>query len=284
MKNLLLPLMGLFTLVACSEDAYQEVDNRTETGTVENNSGGTMMPMTVSSGYNSPFQRYGSPKYGVMTTFTNNTPLLLELTPYGQDVAAQTFLWANGSSHPNPTFHPDFIPFEGQSFFIMPGATETNYDTEAPVAASVAPYGNSLGSIIYDFGSWSPNFRMYHYGKIYYFKYKVTDNFGNIIKEGYIKHKFYDDMFDSGTINGLDSEWELAGSIPPHVLPMHDVVVMFHKTEDEMCLTNRDNYSTNGFAPLLSSVDVVDPATGITHVLEFDCGIAGAAGVTVSFN
>jgi len=54
MKKSIIALLGLFTLVACSEDAYQEADKRSETGTVENDSG-SMMPMTVSSGYRSPF-------------------------------------------------------------------------------------------------------------------------------------------------------------------------------------------------------------------------------------
>ena len=52
MKKSIITLMGLFTLFACSEDAYREADQLTETGTVENNSGGGIMPPTTSPGYN----------------------------------------------------------------------------------------------------------------------------------------------------------------------------------------------------------------------------------------
>jgi len=52
MKKSIIALMGLFTLFACSEDAYREADKMTEKETVENNSGGGMMPLTTSPGYN----------------------------------------------------------------------------------------------------------------------------------------------------------------------------------------------------------------------------------------
>ena len=52
MKKSIIALMGLFTLVACSEDVYREADQMTETETVEHNSGGGIMPLTTSPGYN----------------------------------------------------------------------------------------------------------------------------------------------------------------------------------------------------------------------------------------
>ncbi|RRA93299.1 hypothetical protein [Paenimyroides viscosum] len=281
MKKSIIALMGLFTLVACSEDAYQEVDERVESGSLENNSGGTMMPMTISTGYDSPFQPYGSSdNENITTTFRNNTPLLLELTPFGEEMHAQTFLIANNVYFlPPPRTDYTLNPIPSTSFNVMAGTVETNLDDGAPMAVNAPPYTNSLGSIIYDFGSWTPNWRFYHYGKIYYFKYKIFDNLGNVLKDGVIKHKFYDDADEASTFPA-SSKWKLVGEVPS-LKPMYDVVVMYNEDWDEMCLTNKDGYSANGFDPLPSSVDVVDPNTGTTHVLEFT---TDQWGVYVNFN
>lgn len=278
MKKISIALLGLFTLVACSEDAY-EADKLTETGSVENNSGGTMMPMTVSTGYDSPFQPYGSPSNkGFTTTFTNNTPLNLSLQPYGEDMHMQTFLSVNLIYPPyNTGILAELKPMPGASFNVMAGTVETNSDIGAPLAVNAPPYTNSGGTIIYDFGSWSPNWRMYHYGKIYYFRYKIFDNTGNVLADGYIKHKFYNDTDDS---NNITDEWQLVGEVLS-LAPMYDVVVMYNRDWDEMCLTNREDYSTNGYDPLPSSVDVVDPVTGAMHTLEFT---STQFGIYVNFN
>lgn len=276
MKKISIALMGLFMLVACSEDAYQEADKRTEAGSVENNSGGTMMPMTVSSGYNSPFQPYTSGlNTGIVTTFRNSTPLYLELEPYGEDMHVQTFLSANLIYPPYGTgILAELKPIPSTDFNVMAGTVETNSDTGAPLAVNAPPYTASTGSVIYDFGSWSPNWPMYHYGKIYYFRYKIFDNMGNVLKDGYIKHKFYNDTDDASDIT---DEWQLVGEVL-NLAPMYDVVVMYNRDWDEMCLTNREGYTTQ---PLPSSVDVVDPNTGNLHTLSFTSDVNG---IYVNFN
>lgn len=264
----MIALLGLLTLVACSEDTYQEAENNTVSGTTENNSGGNVMPLTVSSGYESPFKPYGSnANKGILTTFRNNTPLTLELEPFGELIHAQFFFNANT---------PVFNPISGGNFIIAPGAVETNLDDGAPLAVNAAPFTSSLGTIIYDFGSWQPNWEMYHHGKIYYFKYKVYSHAGNLIAEGYLKHNFFNDNDDSATINNTDIDWEIAapvGSIPPPYTP----VVMYSQSQDEMCITNDVGYTV----PLPSSVAVVDPLTGLTHTLKFTSGLGGMA---VEFN
>ena len=282
MKKSIIALMGLFTLVACSEDAYQEVDERVESGSLENNSGGTMMPMTVSSGYDSPFEPYGSSNNeNIATIFRNNTPLNVSLQPFGEDMHVQTFLNVNTITYPPSSIGAlaNLKPIAGASFNVMAGTVETNLDDGAPMAVNAPPYTNSLGSIIYDFGSWTPNWRMYHYGKIYYFKYKIFDSMGNVLADGYIKHKFYNDIDDVNSFPA-SSEWKWVGAVPS-LGPMYDVAVMYNQDWDEMCLTNNDNYSANGFDPLPSSVDVVDPSTGTTHTLSFTSDVNG---VYVNFN
>jgi len=275
MKKSIIALIGLFTLVACSEDAYQEVNERVESGSLENNSGGTMMPMTSSTGYNSPFNPYGTTSNGVATTFTNNTPLLLELTPYGQDITVQAFFNNLSITYPYEDNTP-FFAFEGQSFFIEPFATESNQDADAPVAVNAAPFGTSLGTIIYDFGSWSPNWRMYHYGKVYYFKYKIY-SMGVPFEEGYIRHQFYGETDNSDDVNLADPNWVKVANADG-LIPYHDAVVMYHRIQDEMCLTNKVGYTP---PPLLSKITVIDPATAMPHTLEFT---SDAFGIYVDFN
>src|SRR5690606_36320366 len=130
MKKSIIALMGLFTLFACSEDAYREADQLTETGTIENTAGGDVTPMTVSGGYNSPFQPYGSSlNKGIVTTFRNTTPLFLELVPYGEDMHVQTFLLANNETYPpSPPYKTPFLPIPSTNFIVPRGGTETNVD------------------------------------------------------------------------------------------------------------------------------------------------------------
>ena len=277
MKKMSIALLGLFTLVACSEDAYQEADRKTEAGVVDNNADGGIKPLTTSSDYNSPFNK-SVKNGGVVTTFTNNTPLFLELQPFGEDMHMQLYLSANNIPFSNPFAYGDIgislIP--GNKFMINPGTIETNMDSDAPLAVNAPPYTNSMGSIIYDFGSWSTNWRMYHHGKVYYFKYNVLDANGMVIKSGYLKHKFYDDSDTFEDVSNDDANWQYVADVVS--LPGYDAVVMYHMNDDEMCITNDRNYTT---PPLPSSVPITDPATSITHTLSFT---VNSNGINVDFN
>lgn len=266
--------MGLFTLMACSDDSYQEADKMSDTG-----SGINTKPMTVSSGYDSPFQPSGSSlNKGILTEFKNNTPLNIQLEPFGEDMHVQTFIAANGGTYPPMGgIAYNFFPVSGGNFTVMSGAYETNRDLGAPLAVNAPPYSNSVGSIIYNFGSFTTNFRMLHYGKVYYFRYKIFDKGGNVIDSGYIKHKFYNDTDDWQTINATSPDWDVVADVPG-LAPMYDAVVMYNATWDEMCLTNRDGYTT---PPLPSRVPVIDPATGVAHTLEFT---SDKNGIYVVFN
>lgn len=272
MKKTIIALMGLFTLFACSEDAYRETDKLTETGTVENNSDGGMMPLTVSLYYNSPFQPYGSGfNKDIVTTFRNTTPFFLELTPYGEDMHVQTFLSAHSIPYPPlPNNTPPFSFKSGTNFTIPPGAVYINQDPGAPMSVNIPPYSNPQGAVVYDFTDPSVNWRMYHYGKIYYFYFKVFDNIGRVIEEGIIKHKFHNDDNDYNEITTSDSDWQLVTDEVPDLSP-YEVVVMYHTIWDEMCLTNKNKVSD----PLLSEVIVTDPTTGTAYTLEFDSDING---------
>src|SRR5690554_3035466 len=75
------------------------------------------------------------------------------------------------------------------------------------MSVNVPPYSNLQAAIVYDFGNTYINFRMLHYGKIYYFYYKIFDSMGNVAADGYIKHKFHDDTDDYNDITMFDPNW-----------------------------------------------------------------------------
>jgi len=85
MKRTILLITGLFTLWACSEEVYQDIDKQ-NSGNVENEnstndgSGGNT-PFTVSPEINSPYEdtNYGN---SVNYVVRNDSPYVFEITPY----------------------------------------------------------------------------------------------------------------------------------------------------------------------------------------------------------
>jgi len=74
MKKSIIVLMGLFTLVACSEDSVQEVDKLNETGNVENTDPKNQVyTHDPSIPYDSPYD-LGSNRRPINYIFINNTP------------------------------------------------------------------------------------------------------------------------------------------------------------------------------------------------------------------
>src|SRR5690606_387567 len=83
MKKSIIALMGLFMLVACNEDVYQEADQMNESGNVENNSGG-MQANSVDPAipYESPYDDFSTCCSAVIFDFNNKTDLDLYFDPY----------------------------------------------------------------------------------------------------------------------------------------------------------------------------------------------------------
>lgn len=82
MKKSIIALMGLFTLIACSDESYQEADKMNESGTVENTgSQNSIKTVDPTNSYESPFDISiaGSPLH---YTMHNNTNFELSVTPY----------------------------------------------------------------------------------------------------------------------------------------------------------------------------------------------------------
>src|SRR5690606_10211765 len=138
-------------------------------------------------------------------------------------------LMANSITYPPPAgIVTQFYLMPSTPFVIPPGAVHINQDPGAPLSVNVPPYSNPQGAIVYDFGGFTNNFWMLHYGKIYYFEYKVLDSMGNVIKEGIIKHKFHDDTYDYDDIISLvNPDWQPVADVPD-LLPTYDVVAMYH--------------------------------------------------------
>lgn len=278
MKKSMIALLGLLTLVACSEDTYLDAENNTKNTTAENNSGENAMPKTWSPGYESPFWPIGSPyNKEISTTFRNNTPLTLELEPFGEDMHLETFLNANNVPYPlQPNSAPQINPISGGNFVFHPGDVGINSDLAGSVSVNLPMFATPLGNIVYDFGSFDANFRMLHYGKIYYFKYKISSHAGTIVDEGYIKHNFYNDANDWQQIMSSDTYWNYVSEVGNIPQP-YKTVIMYHTTDGEMCITNEVGYTV----PLPSSVNVVDPLTGVMHTLKFT---SASWGMAVEFN
>ena len=75
--------MGLFTLIACSEDVYQDADKMNEAGAVENTgSQNSVKTVDTTIPYESPYGTSG--EAGFEYLFINNTPYEWKFTPFLQ--------------------------------------------------------------------------------------------------------------------------------------------------------------------------------------------------------
>lgn len=268
MKKSIIALMGLFTLIACSEDSYQEADKMSEkrTGTVEN-TGAQNSVKTVSPGYRSPYQPYTTGgNIGMRTLYVNNTPLQLVLTVYAAELHTQTFLFNNGTTYPPALPLPfQLTTYPSAVFPVNPGVN-INQDCGGFMSTLIPnPPGCQQGNIVYDFGNVLLNWDLLHYGKIHFFKYEVFDASGSFVTSGYLKQKFYTDGLDSATITSISGgQWQYLTDVSG-LPPMYDAVAMYHISQDEICIAQ----GAGATAVLESSVVITDPATGTNHTLEF---------------
>lgn len=266
MKKSIITLMALSSLVACSEDSYQESDKINQVENIDNSSDGNIKPMTSGLYYNSPFNPHGTGlNNGILTRFINNTPLEVELEAFAAEIDYTTVIPGGYTLYPS-------------TFIIMkPFSSEFNQDFGAPMSIIVPPYSVPQGNtaMMYDFGSHTINYRFYHYGKVQYFRYIIKSE-GGIIDEGYIKQRFFDDTNNSDEVNALDNNWVYLEDI--NSLPMYELAAMYHITSNEICLTNRINYTTN---PFESSITVTDPITSTAYTMEF---YTDSSGVYLTFN
>src|SRR5690606_35288563 len=271
MKKSIIALMGLFTLVACSEDAYQEADKMSETGNVENNSGGMQTnSIDPTIPYESPYNGYND-IIDIPYTIVNDLREDIEITGYfgiAYYDGADDGDWQNFYDLTDPDFSTvyqnsnEYLNLVTSVVAKFPAnTTYVLVDMRCPCVGtnSSIPIAFSLDGTIYPFpanGTGQEAEMMHQNGKPYYFDINIPA----IGYSGRVKVKFGDDMMDYATLSGISSDWDLIGSnitgIPG------DLVYNIHT--QEICLAN--DFSGNG---LKSEDRIVDRLGNVWFVRAY---------------
>src|SRR5690606_4839207 len=274
MKKSIIALMGLFMLVACSEDVYQEADKMSKNGTVENNSGGMQTnsvdpDIPYESPYDALFNNTKHINYIIDNQFTDQIEIIGHFgIGYYDGADDGNYFNFDLPSNIAPTIYNnnniEYLNTVYSTNVIFPASTTiTLADNKAPVHDTANPYtffvdsslgnGNAVGL--------EPEL-IYQTGKMYFLDFNIP----SIGYSGRIKVKFGDDMMDYATLSGISSDWDLIGSnitgIPG------DLVYNIHT--QEICLAN--DFSGNGlksedrFVDRLGNVWFVRAYTDINSV------------------
>lgn len=212
--------MGLFTLVACSEDSYQEADKMNESGAVENGSGGNIKPLTVDPAipYESPFDMSNGPCCTpVQYVFINNTEWEIEvstgfgLAKYDGDDDLWHFGWPMNPASNYPTF---FIQNNLEYFELLYSTYKTipQYTTMSSGITGAQVPISSTASTFFTLGSFTVPHHpaeaslLYEYGKAFTYHVIVKNPITNIqVLNTYVNVPFLPyGVFDP---NLLSSEW-----------------------------------------------------------------------------
>lgn len=149
MKKLALTILGLFTLIACSDEVYQEIADNQNSGNVENtpeNPENTVFTVDPATGYESPYDNNVCCSM-VAYSFENlTTDLNLEFFPYvglarfDGAYDAMHFAWPiNSTLYPNvlapPENHEYFKLVKCNPFYIPAGGADNfAYSAQLPIA------------------------------------------------------------------------------------------------------------------------------------------------------
>jgi len=244
--------MGLFTLIACNEDSYQEADKMSETrnGSVENtepqnsvksfDSSLAFPPYSVpgfmgTSNYQSPFQEPRTT--GISYFFNNSTNLKIELTPYVGWPTASSYL---DGMYANPALHASLFP-SGQKYDNVMALDQFSLNPFSSVqygpSSGTMPIGGcvQIGGVGFDYTT-APSATLYcEYGKIHLFKYRVIDDDRNeIVNEGLLKQRVGNDGF----VSSLSSNWVKLTNLA--AFPQLAVVLHTPPGQRELCVVNNN--------------------------------------------
>lgn len=281
MKKSIIALIGLFTLVACSEDIYKDADKMNETGAVDNGSGG-MQTNSIDPAipYESPFDASpccSSVKYLLI----NNTDLELKVSPYAglarfdkvQDNYHMT--WGhqlNNFDYPNLLLGGmlEYINFvKCKEITINPFTTLNSGN-----AGQLPIYGANFFEI--------ENPTMHHemailheYGKLYSFDFEINDT-GFTLDSGSLRFPFLPaTITDPRTVSG---QWEQMGLTIG--LECYDLWYNIHTLE-----INIGN--SGGYCPIEPQIHkmesekvIIHPDTGKKYILR---AYSTPADVVISF-
>lgn len=284
MKKSIIALIGLFTLVACSEDSYHEADKMNESGNVENNSGGMQtnsvdgnLPGSSVPGFTTPV--YESPYVlpsgtgGIEYHFINNTNNTIEITPsvgfyvYGQPsdpyyanynsgTGSYPNLFAGGNQYGNTVALDPII--------LSPGTTLIHGPSTAGLPINGATWGTGFSYSSSPITT-SEVMAMMEIGKMHHLSYKIYP-------EGADPKSF--PPFASGMLKqkvGVDS-WDHT-MFPSYWIPIAPLTAQ----PDLMFIANMDRDATRGELCLANSpgtpivpseVSITDPS-GSIHTLSY---------------
>mgnify|MGYP003576038288 CR=1 FL=1 len=179
--------MGLFTLVACGEDVYQDANKINESGTVENSSGG-MQTNSIDPAipYESPYDINicCSP---VNYEFINNTDLDLEFSPY---VGLARYDGADDLKHYwslNRIDYPNLIANESGEYFKLAECHPFSlpaFTTFNPIYQSQCPTFNGFFSLVNSTPTSIEEAFLNEYGKVYSINATIRDpnNFNMVVR------------------------------------------------------------------------------------------------------
>jgi len=279
--------MGLFALVACSEDVYQEADKMSETGAVVENGSGGIQAFGSSSAisYQSPYDQ--NPNYQIPFHFVIQAPVdRLEITPYlgpKESGVQESMVLAAGMNGPCLTFpncYPhllEYLPYVSSFGTLFPLSLAQGYTIIQDCNAGNPVFPNPACTGVpqlfnYDYNNTYNNSIpaneftvLAEETKIYYIHYRFI-LFGKV-HEGYLRHQLGNDsMRLSDYVN--TGEWEEYSPFPQlNNMGNYGAVVVKNISDgsNELALAQKDDATDI----LNSEITVTDPATNISYTLRF---------------
>ena len=243
MKKSIIALMGLFTLVACSEDSYREADKMNETVIVENSSG-EMQTNSIDPAipYESPYDDFSTCCSAVIFNFVNNTDLDLYFDPY---VGLARYDGAYDNIHfgwgipLTAALYPNIISNETAEYFKLAKCREmvvgSNSTTLYNSGWQLPIYNGAFFTLLNSIPTSTENQLLTEFGKIYSINATIKDpNNSNMIVRGneYLRFPFLPTgITDPGMLGSGD--WIQM----PSIATQTDDLWYHHKTF-EICIGN----------------------------------------------
>lgn len=218
MKKSIIALMGLFTLVACSEDVYQEADKMSENGAVENTEPQNSIKTTDPTiGYNSPYN-FGAPD--PIHKILNATNFELRMTAYiglaydDSNTSPMYFGMFNLASGVYPNLFAGSIKYgnvvSSDVYTLMPNDVRYCYYGSAPMTPNpISPQPTDFNFTFSGITAQEIDL-LRQYGKIYYIDYEIYDpTIASVIASGSLSSGFVPNIGSFGTLPG---NWQPIGN------------------------------------------------------------------------
>lgn len=238
--------MGLFTLVACSDESYQDADKLNEVNAVENSgSQNSIKTVDPTIPYQSPFNLNvgGNP---IEYVIINNTDLNFS---YQALVGLARYDGAEDDKHFSWSLLPasDYRTIFGYEVFEYLNIIPTRDKIILSNSSETSGVGPQLPIVTTGFFSFDPGLGvtpveeslLHEYGKVYAFHVGIFDPVTNTISPGYtIKVPFLPQGITNP--NQVSSEWKLLPSSPNNM----DVDFWYNVKTREICSGSDPTYNS----------------------------------------